>query len=122
MYPYPTTDENMSRAAVESMDDWVPEIPNISDRHKNRLLENDRQALFAAASNPWPDDTLVLDSLDAPSLVLCGDRDEMFENAKRAAGQNQNTDFIQLDGLDHVDLIVRSDVTIPHIINFLSTI
>ena len=106
--------------AIESMDDWVPKIPNITDKHKNRLLKNDRQALVAASGHPWPDDSQVLDSLDIPCLVLCGDRDECFETAKRAASENKKTDFIELDGLDHVDLIVQSDVIIPHIINFLS--
>ena len=93
MDPYPTDkdEEKRIREAAESIDVWGPQIPNIPETHKNRLLENDKKALVASASHPWPDDSRVLDSLDVPCLVLCGDQDTLFENAKHGASENQNT-------------------------------
>ena len=124
MDPYPWDMDRMNQLieATETLDDWVPTDANLSDSHKARWLKNDKQALAASMSYPLPDDSQVLKFLDIPCLVLCGDQDGSFEDAKRNASERQHTTFIKLDGFGHADTLFRSEIIIPHISEFLSSI
>jgi pimeloyl-ACP methyl ester carboxylesterase len=121
MDPYPW-DMRQVRQAAETIDVWGPMVPNIADKHKARLLDNDRLALVASMSTPWPDDSQILQSIAIPCLIVCGDREGVFDHAKRSASEIEDAVFIHLEGFDHADTLVRSDVTIPYIIEFLSFI
>jgi pimeloyl-ACP methyl ester carboxylesterase len=107
---------------VETIDVWAPESPKLSENHKSRLLENDKRALVARASILGADESDILHSLSIPHLIMSGDRDGGFEDAKRSASEAEGATFVQLAGFDHLDSLVRSDVTIPHIIDFLSSL
>lgn len=119
--PYPVENGPMIKAA-ETIEIWGPQVPNISENHKARWLENNVPALIAAASKPFPDDSIILPSLTIPCLIASGTAEGVFEDAKRSATEIKDATFVQLDGFDHADIFVRSDVTLPHIIQFLSTI
>ena len=121
MDPYPW-DMRQARQAAETIDVWGPMVTNITDMHKSRWLENDKRALLASLDTPWPDDSRILHSLDIPCLNLCDDREGVYEDAKRSAGESEHAHFVQLDGFDHADTLVRSDVTVPYNIEFLSSI
>jgi len=108
-------------ATTQTLDEWVPTDPVLSDKHKARWLENDKQALIASISRPFPDVSHVLQSLDLHFLVLCGDQDDSFEDAKRSAKEARNATFVQLDGFNHPDTLFRSDVIVLHVIKFLSS-
>jgi pimeloyl-ACP methyl ester carboxylesterase len=95
----------------------------MSDKHRSRLLANDKRAMVAAASNPWPDDSDILHSLSIPCLIVSGDREgQGFELAKRGAGEVKGATFVPLEGLSHMDILGRSDVVLPHIVDFLSCV
>jgi pimeloyl-ACP methyl ester carboxylesterase len=121
MHPYPFEKSEIMQSA-ETIDVWAPMVPNISEKHKLRLLENDKEALLASYSTPWPDESHILRSLTIPCLIVCGDCEGDFEDTKRSASESSGATFVQLDGFDHVDTLVRSNVTIPHIIGFLSSV
>lgn len=121
MSPYPS-DMTEIKQAGQTIDVWAPGIPDFSEKHKSRLLANDKRALFASASKPWADDSDILHSLAMPCLIACGDRDGSFEAAKRSASEAKGATFVQLDGFSHLGSFVRSDVMIPRIIDFLSSV
>lgn len=120
-HPYPVESGPMIKAA-ETIEIWGPQVPNISENHKTRWLENDVPALIAAASKPFPDVSIILPSLTIHCLIISGTAEGVFENAKRSAAEIKDATFIPLDGFDHAEVLVRSDVILPHIIQFLSTI
>ena len=110
-HPY-ASDLRRIREAIESIDVWAPTAPNITEKHRSRLVDNDKRAL-ALGSQPWSDDSDILHSLSVPCLIACGDRDGPLEGAKRSASESKAVTFVQLDGFDHGDTLVRSDVIIP---------
>lgn len=107
---------------AENMERWVSGIPNITEAHKARLLSNDREALALSASNPWPDDTDVLRSLDIPIQILCGEEDRDFEKIQRSARESHCIEFIPLPGFDHLDALVHSEVMVPLIREFFASV
>jgi pimeloyl-ACP methyl ester carboxylesterase len=121
MDPYPHEMSTIEKAA-ETIDIWGPTVPNVSEKHKSRWLENDKRALIASVAKPWPDDSHVLHPLSIACLIACGDRDELFEGAKRSASEIKGATFVQCDGFDHIDIFVRSDVIMPYIIAFLASV
>ena len=105
---------------AETITDWPTQIPYITAAHRDRLVTNDVQALIASLVKPYPDDSNVLKKLNIPCLVLCGDRDGGLEDARRSAAEIENAIFISLEGCDHFESMVRSDLTLPLIRNFLA--
>ncbi|MFO7634855.1 MAG: alpha/beta hydrolase, partial [Caldilinea sp.] len=80
----------------------------------------DVQALIASLETPFPDNSDVLKKLSIPCLVLCGDRDGGLESARRSAAEIEDVSFISIEGCDHVESLIRSDLTLPHIRSFLA--
>lgn len=104
----------------KTISDWPAQIPYITAAHRVRLVSNDVQALVASQATPYPDNSEVLKKLKIPCLVLCGDRDEGLEDARRSAAENDNATFIPIEDCDHLESLVRSDLTLPHIHRFLT--
>jgi pimeloyl-ACP methyl ester carboxylesterase len=105
---------------AQTIADWPTEIPYITTAHRDRLVSNDVQALIASLETPFPDNSEVLKKLNIPCLVLCGDRDEGVENGRRSAAEIENASFISIEGCDHFESLIRSDLTLPHIRSFLA--
>jgi pimeloyl-ACP methyl ester carboxylesterase len=119
--PYRRERDRMVKAA-ETIEIWGPQLPNISEKHLARWLENDVRALVAAYSKSSTDFSDILPLLKIPCLIASGTGEGVFENAKRSAAEIKDVTFVLLDGFDHADVFVRSDVTLPHIIQFLTTL
>ena len=122
--PYPR-DMTGTRAASESLESWVPEMANITPAHEARLLGNDPQALVAAAiAQHQVDASEVLKRIAVPCLVLAsgpGESPEGFDRVKRCAEEISGSTYVCFEEFDHVDLLVRSDAVLPHIVPFLSS-
>ena len=88
---------------------------------KDRLLENDPQALIAATIAPMGTEDVeqALPNLDTPCLIYCGDADGFFPSAKASAGLIPNCEFITLPGLDHGQASRASEESLPFILKFL---
>lgn len=104
----------------QTISDWPTQIQYITAAHKDRLVSNDVQALIASQVTPYPDNSDVLKKLNIPCLVLCGELDDGLENARRSAAEIDNGIFIPVEGCDHFESLVRSDLTLPHIRSFLA--
>ena len=93
-----------------------------------RQLANDAQALLAAIaaasdpSQPPVDWDRLLPTMTVPCLVYAGSADPFYAGAAKCAGLMPNTEFVPLPGLDHREALVRSDLVLPHVRNFLASL
>ena len=106
--------------ASRTISDWPNEFSYITAAHRDRLVSNDVQALVASQVTPYPDNSDVLKKLNIPCLVLCGDVDDGLGDARRSAAEIDDAIFIPIEGCDHFQSLVRSDLTLPHIRRFLT--
>ena len=88
---------------------------------KERLLDNDPEALIAATTAPRGTDGLEnqLPRLDLPCLLYCGDADGFFPGAKQASQVIPNAVFAPLPGLNHGQASRAGDQVLPHVTKFL---
>ena len=106
--------------ASRAISEWPTQIPYITAAHRDRLVSNDVEALLASQAKPFPDNSEVLKQLTIPCLVLCGDADDGLEDARRSAAEIDHAIFIPIEGRDHFESMVRSDLTLPHLRRFLA--
>ena len=57
-----------------------------------------------------------------PCLVYCGDQDGLYPGTEECAKHMPNVTWVSLPGLDHGDVMERSDVLLPHVLDFLANI
>ncbi|MCH7737135.1 MAG: alpha/beta fold hydrolase [Chloroflexi bacterium] len=88
---------------------------------KERLLENDPEALIAATTAPRGTDGLeaLLPGLNLPCLLYCGEADGFFPGAKEAAQAIPGAVFVPLPGLDHGQASRAGEQVLPHVAEFL---
>jgi pimeloyl-ACP methyl ester carboxylesterase len=93
---------------------------------KARMLANDFEALVAILDSPTQlvDLTDELSGITAPCLVLIGENDMTFPPHKERELFRVVPDltFKVLPGLDHATGFIRSDMTLPHIKEFLARV
>ena len=91
---------------------------------RDRLLENDPEALIAATTAPRGTDGVeeLLPGLNIPCLLYCGDADGFFPGAKEASQAIPNAVFASLPGLDHGQASRASEQVLPHVTKFLKNV
>jgi pimeloyl-ACP methyl ester carboxylesterase len=99
------------------------EMPEFRAYVQNVLPTNDWEALIALVSKDSEhgfDD--VLPTMTLPVLLFDGEADLFYSRVKECAKSIPNATFISFPGLDHVDIIVRNDLVLPHITKFLEKV
>ena len=98
--------------------------PAPDERELAHLLSNDSEAIIAAslALRDRPDISGVLPTMTMPCLVYCGDKDGLYLGAEECVKHMPNVTWLSLPGLDHREVMERSDVLLPHVLNFLANI
>ena len=98
--------------------------PAPDERELAHLLSNDSEAIIAAslALRDRPDISGVLPTMTMPCLVYCGDKDGLYRGAEECVKHMPNVTWLSLPGLDHREVMERSDVLLPHVLNFLANI
>ena len=98
--------------------------PAPDERELAHLLSNDSEAIIAAslALRDRPDISGVLPTMRMPCLVYCGDKDGLYRGAEECVKHMPNVTWLSLPGLDHREVMERSDVLLPHVLNFLANI
>ncbi|MDX1659953.1 MAG: alpha/beta hydrolase [Nitriliruptorales bacterium] len=76
--------------------DWLGEL----------YRQNDVEALLAYFRSTWPDLSHVPEQLDVPTLLLCGERDEVYEGMTETAAQ-AGVDLVTLEAADHVSSLTH---------------
>ena len=88
---------------------------------RERLLDNDPEALIAATTAPRGTDGLeeLLPGLDIPCLLYCGEADGFFTGAKEAYQAIPNALFASFPGLNHGQTSRAAELVLPHVTEFL---
>lgn len=86
---------------------------------QQRFLANDCVAL-SAAQTARPSMESALERMTMPCLLLAGEREPVFAEARQSAASIPNCTFVALPGLDHGGVFDRSDIVLPHVVRFLS--
>ena len=133
MHPYPLGDleleprvkvlDLMLESLEHGMDVYVGGLePAPDEREREHLLSNDAEAIIAAtlALRDRPDISGVLSRMTMPCLVYCGDQDGLHRGAEECVKHIPNVTWVSLPGLDHGDVMQRSDTLLPHVLNFLA--
>ena len=93
----------------------------IPEQVKAQFAENDIEALISLTtairdSAGFEDG---LDSLAAPGLIYAGEEDPAYPLAQRCVQGHGNLEFLSLPGLGHMEAWERSDIVLPHVLEFL---
>ncbi|RMF77653.1 MAG: alpha/beta fold hydrolase [Chloroflexi bacterium] len=109
-------------AYVEAYNEDIPLSPD----EMERMLILDPEALIAlrrAIIARWPYLDDVPPAMPVPCLVYVGQHDDWSaEGAQYAVEQMPDGRFVELPDLDHYGAQIRSDMIIPHIIEFLAEV
>ena len=88
---------------------------------RERLLDNDPEALIAATTAPIGTDGVedLLSGLNIPFMLYCGDLDGFFPASKAASDAIPGAEFVPLPGMNHGQASRECDLIMPHISRFL---
>jgi len=91
---------------------------------KARWMVNDFEALIAmASSEDWLNSLEdVLPTITLPCLLFVGEADPFYPGVKRCVSSMPHATFVSFPDLLHVETLYRSDLVIPHIKKFLTTL
>ncbi|HEY96310.1 MAG TPA: alpha/beta fold hydrolase [Dehalococcoidia bacterium] len=94
----------------------------ISHKMRERLLQNDCEALIAILKTPWPYRGDDLQYMKEPFLLLGGEFDPGFTTIEDASERLPDSTFIPLPGLNHMQTAIQIDKVLPHIKEFLTRV
>lgn len=90
---------------------------------ESRLRANDMEALIAwrrkRMSSPGFQE--VLSSITAPTLLFAGSADPIHAQVQASAADIRGATFVSLPDLGHIEAMCRSDLVLPHVLQFLDT-
>ena len=88
---------------------------------KERLLDNDPEALIAATTAPRGTEGVkeLLPSIKVPCLLYCGEADGFFPGSKAAAQAIPNAVFASFPDLNHGQTSRAAELVLPHVTEFL---
>ncbi len=90
------------------------------------LLANDAQAfLVYNCMSPRivsPKAEEVLPNIKIPCLLFAGEADNRFQNIKECAALIPGAKFVSLAGLDHLQVLERIDLVLPHVKEFIARV
>jgi pimeloyl-ACP methyl ester carboxylesterase len=87
-----------------------------------RLLANDPKALIAAISAPRGTTGEVVRKITMPCLLYVGESDGFYEGVVKCSKEIPGVSFVSFPGLNHGQVSQRSDVVLPHVTKFLSSV
>ena len=96
----------------------------LSKAIRNRIMNNDYQALLAATALPKPSVEADLPKMTMPFLIVLGETDEMvsYEEVKQCYKALPNATIVTLPGINHDGVFSRNDLVLPHINEFLAQV
>ncbi|HEV8711863.1 MAG TPA: alpha/beta hydrolase [Candidatus Binatia bacterium] len=118
-HPY---DEDLSAlrgfAPADILKAWEAVNAPLSKESKKRIAALDQQVLIEIAVDRVGQ-AARLKGLQIPWLLICGTNDWRFEEMKRFAGNQDRSEFVPLEGLDHLQTWIRSELVLPSVQGFL---
>ncbi len=119
IHPY-ENNMNSIQEVLNTIDIWVPKS-SISDERKQRILQNDSEALWASVQDKREDNTEALRNIEVPCLVIAGEDDEIFTSVKEGSKLSNKIKFVPIPKADHISSLSMSVEVIMHIQNFLDS-
>lgn len=121
--------EGATAAQEEGMEAFVQALETAfgtraPDAQRAAYLDNDPAAIAAMCQVMVDEGAIATDlgSWPIPCLIFVGARDADFhDQARRAAGEIPNGEFISLEGLGHLDAHWAHDVVLPAVLRTLRT-
>jgi pimeloyl-ACP methyl ester carboxylesterase len=91
---------------------------------RERLLDNDHEALIAAISAPRgiPGIEETITKLPMPCMLYVGEADAFHPGVEEASKVIPGVAYASFPGLDHGQVSMRSDVVLPPVTEFLSSV
>ena len=89
---------------------------------RERLLDNDPEALIAATTAPRGTDGIeeLLQTLNLPILLYCGEADGFFPGAKEASQVIPGASFASFPSLNHGQTSRAAELVLPPVTDFLA--
>jgi pimeloyl-ACP methyl ester carboxylesterase len=87
----------------------------------DRLLANDVEALKACRADS-PGFANIFSTIVKPSLLYAGSADPSCATAEAAAAKMPNATFFTVPDLGHAEVMLRSELVLPRVTDFLSSI
>lgn len=101
---------------------WLERQGAVPPWLRNAVKSADPDALAALTTAlAYPDNILgSVANTSVPVLLLAGDRDTRLPLIRRTAAQIPSATLIELPDCGHLDTFQRKDLTLPHVLPFLS--
>ncbi|MDX1657556.1 MAG: alpha/beta hydrolase [Nitriliruptorales bacterium] len=99
---------DLLRQGLETVTSALSQMWDVPAWALEQYRQNDPQALLAYFQSDWPDLSHVPDQLEAPSLLVCGDDDEVYDAMARAAMGRDHLGLITLEGHDHMSSLTST--------------
>ena len=96
----------------------------VDPMRRERLLDNDHEALIAAISAPKgiPGIEETITRLPMPCMLYVGEADAFHPGVEEASKVIPGVTYASFPGLDHGQVSMRSDVALPPVTDFLSSV
>lgn len=88
---------------------------------QNRLLANDVEALKACRAD-GPGFAAIIPTIVNPSLLYAGSAHPVCAAAEAVADRMPNASFFAVPGFGHAEVMLRNELVLPRIVDFLSSI
>jgi pimeloyl-ACP methyl ester carboxylesterase len=125
--PYPPSQAGPDRM-LEALKQGAEAIPSIWDAPvpaamRARLVKNDVEALIARKTKDLqtPGFAEILTTMTMRCLLFAGEADPVCEENRKCVRDMPNATFFSVPGLGHADTFFRSDLVLPHVMQFLAT-
>ena len=126
--PYPQSQAGPDRL-LQALNQGAEAIPSIwgvpvPPAVRARLVKNDVAALIALQTKGLQSAGFaeILPTMQMPCLLYTGEDDPVCAENKKCAAIMPNVTFFSLPGLGHADTFFRSDLVLPHVTQFLTSI
>lgn len=97
---------------------WKQHLP-ISTAQEARLKELDIRALSAQLRAPFSSLESIPPTMSMPCLLYIGQSEGDYDCALNDSQRMPNAKFVSFPGFNHFDTWARSDVVLPHVLEFL---
>ena len=89
-----------------------------------RLRASDIAALIAIRRQRLVTDAFsdVVGTIAVPTLLYAGAADPIHDGARDSASQIRGAKFISVPGLNHIEMMCRSELIVPHVEQFLTSL
>ena len=122
--PYGKSFVNARKILRDGLEPWLKVVDEwgiYSPNAMARIRKNDPKALLAIIQDR-SDMSNILPSMKIPCLLYAGSEDEQHALIEQCARELSTAIFISFPELDHFQILPRSDLVTPHIIQFLDSL